>query len=302
MTHPATRQSLCRLGAMFAHDRETSLSIQLPDEHPDDEFAGKARLAANVPRGFPRIGPIAYLQCWSAEWARLAYPLIQPNHVYAAALMATAPPPDVEIRAPWPTFYLAVPPGLVTLLSREGEPEPVEGVLAYVARDRWTFVAPAMTVEYSRVCFTLDAMRAGELLDESMGPAWGDYGLTAESHDERAALCLSRLLLNACVAMSDPRVVRPIGKAHREPLPTAPRVWEMGRPVRVDCRQAVRDYIRGGSRIPAVQWLVRGHWRNQAHGPERSMRTMRWIEPYWKGADGAPLAVRDHQLNNRKQP
>ena len=32
-------------------------------------------------------------------------------------------------------------------------------------------------------------------------------------------------------------------------------------------------------------FLVRGHWRNQACGPGRSLRRRRWIEPYIKGKD-----------------
>lgn len=37
------------------------------------------------------------------------------------------------------------------------------------------------------------------------------------------------------------------------------------------------------------RWLVRGHWRNQPHGPNRSRRTIRWIPSYIKGPAGMPL-------------
>jgi hypothetical protein len=30
-------------------------------------------------------------------------------------------------------------------------------------------------------------------------------------------------------------------------------------------------------------WMVRGHYRNQAHGPGRTLRSLRWIEPHVKG-------------------
>src|SRR5207342_2722631 len=79
------------------------------------------------------------------------------------------------------------------------------------------------------------------------------------------------------------------------------RTFELARPVSVDCRSEVREYITGtgahhrSSKLRTVTWLVRGHWRHQAHGPERSMLTLRWIEPFWKGADAAvePL-IRPH--------
>lgn len=37
------------------------------------------------------------------------------------------------------------------------------------------------------------------------------------------------------------------------------------------------------------RWVVAGHWRNQAYGPERSLRRKQWIASYVKGPDGAPL-------------
>lgn len=35
------------------------------------------------------------------------------------------------------------------------------------------------------------------------------------------------------------------------------------------------------------RWIVQGHWRNQPHGPGRTLRRLQWIAPYTKGpADG----------------
>jgi len=38
-----------------------------------------------------------------------------------------------------------------------------------------------------------------------------------------------------------------------------------------------------------VQWIVSGHWRNQACGPGRASRRLIFVDPYTKGPDGAPL-------------
>ena len=35
--------------------------------------------------------------------------------------------------------------------------------------------------------------------------------------------------------------------------------------------------------VSCPKWLVRGHWRNQAHGEGRLLRKMAWIQPYEKG-------------------
>lgn len=42
-------------------------------------------------------------------------------------------------------------------------------------------------------------------------------------------------------------------------------------------------------RVYTHRWVVRGHWRNQPHGPNRSQRAVRWIPSYIKGPAGKPL-------------
>lgn len=37
------------------------------------------------------------------------------------------------------------------------------------------------------------------------------------------------------------------------------------------------------------RWVVSGHWRDQPHGPDRSLRRKQWIPAHIKGPDGAPL-------------
>lgn len=41
------------------------------------------------------------------------------------------------------------------------------------------------------------------------------------------------------------------------------------------------------------RFLVRGHWRDQACGPKRSMRKPTWVVPYIKGPEDKPLVVKD---------
>lgn len=44
-----------------------------------------------------------------------------------------------------------------------------------------------------------------------------------------------------------------------------------------------------GSRRYRFRWIVSGHWRNQAYGPDRSLRRQTWIPAHMKGPEGAPL-------------
>lgn len=47
-----------------------------------------------------------------------------------------------------------------------------------------------------------------------------------------------------------------------------------------------KQYRSGNLRTVTInvpKWMVRGHWRNQAYGPSRSLRRLQWIEPHEKG-------------------
>jgi hypothetical protein len=68
--------------------------------------------------------------------------------------------------------------------------------------------------------------------------------------------------------------------------------WTIGRTIKID-PELVR-VARGGAREIAFRiksrFVVRGHYRNQAHGPNHSLRTTRWIAPFFKGPEeGARL-------------
>ncbi|WP_031171592.1 hypothetical protein [Streptosporangium roseum] len=56
----------------------------------------------------------------------------------------------------------------------------------------------------------------------------------------------------------------------------------------------VAEQSAPAGRIYSRRWVVRGHWRNQAHGPDRALRRQTWVPNYIKGPDGAPLIVTDH--------
>ena len=47
------------------------------------------------------------------------------------------------------------------------------------------------------------------------------------------------------------------------------------------------------ARARTVRWMVRGHWRQQPYGPQRSLRRPVWINPHLKGPQGAPLASKE---------
>jgi hypothetical protein len=75
--------------------------------------------------------------------------------------------------------------------------------------------------------------------------------------------------------------------------------WAIGRTIKID-PQLVRA-VRLGSREVSFRLkhrhIVRGHYRNQAHGPARALRTKKWIQPFWKGPEEGAALVHTYKLD-----
>lgn len=92
-----------------------------------------------------------------------------------------------------------------------------------------------------------------------------------------------------------------VDRAVTERFPAAPKKrrdqpsiahWTIGRTIKID-PELVRT-ARSGAREIAFRiksrFVVRGHYRNQAHGQNRALRTLKWIAPFFKGPEeGAQL-------------
>ncbi|WP_219822109.1 hypothetical protein [Streptomyces sp. Ru62] len=143
------------------------------------------------------------------------------------------------------------------------------------------------------------------LVTEEIPPLMPVYGSTLPVGDEPVSLAdldsqlpqpVVAALASAWLLMQQPLLIdrtreradKPTARAYaRDGLP-APEVTV------VDLRRQYtpQDQDPGdgeGSRHYRYRWVVSGHWRNQAYGPERSLRRQTWIPAYVKGPDGAPL-------------
>jgi hypothetical protein len=76
------------------------------------------------------------------------------------------------------------------------------------------------------------------------------------------------------------------------------RVFMCGRAISVDCRPSIKAYLRPGAKSTpaAVQVLVRGHYKRQVIGVDRSGRKVIWVEPYWRGPEDAPILTRPYRV------
>lgn len=81
----------------------------------------------------------------------------------------------------------------------------------------------------------------------------------------------------------------PVERDHKE----LPR-FRVGRPIKLGPTLKKYLYTRSPSsevRELMHRFMVRGHWRNQAHGPRLQLRKRMWIEPYWKGPEDITEAL-----------
>jgi len=120
----------------------------------------------------------------------------------------------------------------------------------------------------------------------------------------------SHALLLRILTLTDPERIRPKGSSHKRyearqgrVSSAAPeqRVFIIGKPIELDCREMLRDFLEGRSRKSTAlttQFLVRGYWRQQPYGPKNSLRRRQWIQPFWRGPEEGVIPVREHKLGD----
>ena len=245
----------------------------------------------------------AFVAYGSARWVDQAFPVVQlAGHKYAAALMATAVDTSIPIKPPWKSFLIEVPSGL---LQTQG-PVGIEDILYILV---WSHESNLGDV-WSVLAFSAEYMLyecgqpLSEMLDKPLETKLENvsaFDIPVESRDVKTIKLITRLVFNTIIAMSGD--VKPIGKhptgwtsgpgrGLKEPLY---RTYRVGKPILLDVREELKRFLSGERRNPlSVQFLVRGHWRQQPCGPGMCQRKLTWIEPYWKGPEEAPIQVRKH--------
>lgn len=245
-----------------------------------------------------------------ALWAKGAFPFVQlQDPKWAASLMATSIPPELaeQFESPWPAFRISIPQDLLTL-ERAGDADRVGRIMVMREEDgTWTIV-----VYGSDLMVYVAGQTTANLCEDipSAANKFEDPDLALSSTDRRCLRLVSRLVLGVCLAFDRaastmrPKRVRTggecRGRAVNDPIL---RRYILGRPVTVDARGYVRAYLSGETRGPvSVQSWIRGHWKSQPHGPGGTLRKFIHVEPYWRGPEDAPIAVRPHVLKGAPSP
>lgn len=254
---------------------------------------------------------------WATRWRSLAFPCVElqdPKLAASLACTAAGPDADAAFAMPWDAFLIRLPATALmvpSLAPGQGD-ESVQEIrvqrMVINGVEQWCIAASSPTCQW----WTRGIPRAGMLDDDGLPDDPNDYdgffSLPLEDEDKRVMQVVRRIVRNVVLWIADPTrraEARHVpsrkaqrARAHARGGATTPLTrYVLTAPVRIDARKAVRAFLSGDRASPHVRGLVRGHWRNQAHGPGRALRTLRWIEPFWRGGDELPIAVRSHVVS-----
>ncbi len=252
-----------------------------------------AALAKAVALGHTPL-PASFGPHFAETWADGGYSRIVTTHKFASALMCSrVVGNDVsDIHIPWMSFQVAVPNGLIV---RPDNGEEYDRIACMVDGERSTM---AMYSATGRTTWLLLVLPTSEIFAPDTGV---DNEERIDDVTARVALLARRLVAGVLLTLDQTASLR--GKSgsrggernvRDEPRH---RVYSCGRPITVDCRPAVRQFLSGGGKSPAsVQTLVRGHYKRQVVGTGREGRKVVWIEPYWRGPEDAPILARPYKI------
>lgn len=286
---------IVRLDGVIARAQRLIGGGELPSP-PDDKVTSKFQYLA-----FP------------AMWARCGMPQFVIGHRLAASFFATAMP-SVDLAdlvvPPFAAFVVRVPERVLpTPSSMRGDeyvgPDIRAVFVLATPKDNaisWIWMA---TTDGHRGFNYRSGMKTQNLLAEvehvDANTPRGNDSPDLREETSRFGILIGRLIVSTCLYLSDPtkpRLDARGGKPSKRTIGEPPMPWtiQLNAPVRVDVREAVAAYLNQGGKSPTVQCLVRGHWKSQAHGPGMSLRKMIHVEPYWRGPEDAPVAIRQHVL------
>lgn len=229
----------------------------------------------------PDDGPLGF-EAFLPLWHSAGFPRLEVGHKLAAALCCTDVPADLEVHAPWPAWSLVVP----------------DGLFAEWQLGRIWCTGTEWTAAIGKEGVAVRAPLPGQIINGTC------------EHGQRASMApfitmIRNLIRGACLSISEPDEHRKKGahggsssKNHRHGPPDLQQArFILSAPVVIDLREHVAGVSSGRtSTAPKVQFLVRGHWREQAHGPALQLRKRIWIQPFWKGPEAARVLLRSHTL------
>jgi hypothetical protein len=229
---------------------------------------------------------------YGLDWLDSNFSKLEIGHKLAASLCLTDVPDDLEVKAPWIAWSFVIPDGLLLgMPDKQGELESFARVFCKGAQ-----------ISY---------------LVSSKGRCVGPVNPDQSDAPERVVhlfKLLNSLVKGACLALSDPEQYKKKNISGNEGSFKSKRTggapvlnnarFMLSAAVQVDLRDVVHAVQRGERRKGGkltVQFLVRGHWKNQAYGPQQSLRKRIWLQPFWKGGEETRILLRNYVIKDNEE-
>jgi len=235
------------------------------------------------------------------SWLLSGFPTIEVGNKLAASFASTSLTEEAveRVARPWKCFLVRVPAGIL------GAADCFKLLLENEPGGNWGFRTLTYVGDVGAGS-VIELFKFSQLLDEPMPNSSHPFSEQDLSKIERSHLLINRIVIGALIEMDSPERKRAIKGGPRYPdgrnKRGEPASWnfKLTRPVKVDVREAVRDYVDGTRHGKlSLQHLVRGHHKMQRCGQGGSERRWIHVEPYWRGPEDAPIALRSHILGDR---
>lgn len=250
---------------------------------------------------------------WAGLWFRVGCPRVRLSSRQAAAF-ALSDVPDIEhcqVAAPWGGFMVDVPVGVLPYTSSDGEARSVDRIMVAVvtddASDKDRFGVPSFSIIVGEQTLSgpIAAWLAADANDPRVVELRENWSITTRgdigADKARLMVCAARIVMGTIFALDEEHQGKAPGGKHGPPKrvggPPTTTDYTLAADVQVDFTEPLREYVLGHRDVARKsQWVVRGHWRNQACGEGLSARRRTWIRPFWKGPAHLPIRVRAHAL------
>lgn len=238
-------------------------------------------------------------------------PVIEVSHGLASSFMLSKAPASVlmDMKRPFDNFTIKVPNGL---LLDNGGGEIKEIIFGkYITRESRlkTHDSVGFTTLSSSGSglWNLQSNNAILLSDDqknsSLPDVSGVLDFELDTYDGRLLSMIRRLITGVCLYLeggNSEHTVKHItgGRNIRDNRfgPPEDRIIRLTRPVERVFSEEVREYIAGNGKKINLQYMVMGHWRNQACGVGLKDRKRIFIEAHWKGPEAGAIASRSHRI------
>jgi hypothetical protein len=245
------------------------------------------------------------------SWGGLACPTVRPDRAWGSNVCMSSIPKELfaAVRPPWPFFILDIPAewGWKVWLGKRERP------IEFVKIGHHEIMRSDGTLGdgwYISICSDNGDETPSPLIlrtEELLGEIGSDKSIPGPCRE--TLKFIGPLIGAVCMSFANGETRRHGGIGRNKngkrvgKYPTY-HEYVVGRPVRVDLSQRLRDHIATASgksgRRPSVQGVVRGHWKNQPCGSGQSERRFIHVEPYWRGPEDAPIAVRPHIITGQQ--